>query len=54
MADGYMLLSLNLRGKKSMGLKITISMTVMLAAANFSVQSNKPEQVRSLVLSLAA
>ena len=45
-ADGFMLHSHCLRGRKSMGLKITISMTVMLAAANFAVQCNQPEQVR--------
>ncbi len=28
-------------------------MTVMLAAANFAVELNKPEQIRSLVLALA-
>ena len=53
-ADGFMLHSHYLRGRKSMALKITISMTVMLAAANFAVQCNQPEQVRSLVRSLAA
>lgn len=53
-ADGFMLHSHYLRGRKSMGLKITISMTVMMAAANFAMQLNQPEQVRSLVLSLAA
>ncbi len=52
-ADGLMLHSHYLRGRKAMGLKITISITVMLAAANFAVQCNQPEQVRSLVLSLA-
>ena len=53
-ADGFMLHSHYLRGKRSMGLKVTVSMTVMLAAANFAMQLNKPEQIRSLVLSLAA
>ena len=53
-ADGFMLHSHYLRGRQSMELKITISMTVMLAAANFAMQLNKPEQIRSLVLSLAA
>ena len=53
-ADEFMLHSHYLRGRKSMGLKITISMTVMLAVANFAIQCNKPEQVRLLVLSLAA
>ena len=53
-ADGFMLHSHYLRGRQSKGLKITISMTVMLAAVNFAMQLNKPEQIRSLVLSLAA
>lgn len=53
-ADGFMLHSHYLRGRQSMGLKITISMTVMMAAANFAIQLNQPEQVRSLVSSLAA
>ena len=53
-ADGFMLHSHYLRGKQSMGLKITVSMTVMLAAANFAMQLNEPEQIRSLVLSPAA
>ena len=53
-ADGFMLHSHYLRGKQSMGLKITVSMTVMLATANFAMQLNKPEQIQSLVLSLAA
>ena len=53
-ADGFMLHSHYLRDRKSMGVKITISKTVMLAVANFAVQCNQPEQVRSLVLSLAA
>ena len=54
MADGFMLHSHYLRGKQSMGLKITVSMTVMLVAANFAMQLIKPEQIQSLVLSLAA
>ncbi len=53
-ADGFMLHSHYLRGKKSLGLKVTISMVVMMAAANFAMQLNKPDEVRSLVLSLAA
>ena len=53
-ADGFMLHSHDLRGKQSMGLKITLSMTVMPAAANFAMQLNRPEQTRSLALSLAA
>ncbi len=53
-ADGFMLHSHGLRGKESMGLKVTVLMSVMLAAANFAVQLNQPEQVRSLMLSLAA
>ena len=53
-ADGFMLHSHYLRGRKSMALKITISMTVMLVAVDFAVQCNQPEQVRPLVWSLAA
>ena len=53
-ADGFMLHSHCLRGRKSMALKITISMAVMLAAANFAIQCNQPEQVRSLALSPTA
>ena len=53
-ADDFMLHSHYLRVKQSMGLKITVSMTMMLAAANFAMQLNKPEQIRSLVLSLIA
>ena len=53
-ADGFMLHSHELRGKQSMGLKITVSMTVMLAATNLAMQLNRPEQTRSLALSLAA
>ena len=53
-ADGFMLHSHDLSGKQSMGLKITVSMTVMPAAANLAMQLNRPEQTRSLVLSLAA
>lgn len=37
-----------------MGPKVTISMTVMLTAANFAIQLNNPEQTCSLVLSPVA
>ena len=53
-ADGFMLHSHDLRGKQSMGLKITVPMTVMPAAANLAMQLNRPDQTRSLELSLAA
>lgn len=53
-ADGFMLHSHYLRGQRSMGLKVTISMTVMMAAANFALRMNQPKEVRSLVLALAA
>ena len=53
-ADGFMLHSHDLRGKQSMGLKITVSMTVMPTAANLAMQLNRPDQTRSLELSLAA
>ena len=54
LADGCMLHSHYLRGQGNMGLKIIISMTVMLAAANVAIQSQRPEQVRSLIKALAA
>lgn len=53
-ADGFMLHIYDLRGKQSMGLKITVSMMVMPAAGNFAMQLNRPEQIRSLALALAA
>lgn len=53
-ADGFMQHSHYLRGQDSIGLKIAVSMTVMLAAANYAMQLNRPAQVHSLVLSLAA
>ena len=40
-ADGFMMHSHYLCGRKSMGLKITISKTVMLASANFAVECNQ-------------
>ena len=49
-ADGFMLHSHDLCGKQSMGLKITVSMTVMPAAANLAMQLNRPDQTRSLAL----
>ncbi len=54
LADGCMLHSHYLRGQGNMGLKIIISMTVMLAAANVAIKSQRPEQVRSLIKALAA
>ena len=45
LADGCMLHSHSLRGQGNMGLKIIISMTVMLAAANVAIQSQHPDQV---------
>ena len=54
LADGRMLHSHYLRGQGNMGLKIIISMTMMLAAANVAIQSQRPEQVRSLIKALAA
>ena len=54
LADGCMLHSHYLRGQGNMGLKIIISMTVMLVAANVAIQLQRPEQVRSLIKALAA
>ncbi len=54
LADGCMLHGHYLRGQGNIGLKIIISMTVMLAAANVAIQSQRPEQVRSLIKALAA
>ena len=52
--DGCMLHSHYLRGQGNMALKIIISMTVMLAAANVAIESRPPEQVRLLTKALAA
>ncbi len=54
LADGCMLHSHSLRGQGTLGLKIITSMIVMLAAANVSIESQRPEQVRSLIKALAA
>ena len=43
-----------IRGQKRMALRISMSMTVMLAAACFAIESGKPERMRSLVKDLAA
>ena len=54
MEDRFMLHSHYLCGRQSVVLKVSVSMTVMMAAADFAMQLNQPEQVRALALSLAA
>ncbi len=54
LAEGCMPHSHYLRGQGNLGRKIIISMTVMLAVANVAIQSQRPEQVRSLIKALAA
>ncbi len=53
-ADGFLMEDHYIRGQKRMALRISMSMTVMLAAACFAIESGKPERMRSLVKDLAA
>ena len=53
-ADGFLMEDHYIRGQKRMALRISMSMTVMLAAACFAIDSGKPERMRSLVKDLAA
>lgn len=51
---GFMLHSYYPHDRMSLGLKVTLSMIVMMATANFAMELNRLEQIRALVMLLAA
>ena len=53
-ADSFLIHNHYLRGQNRMALRITMSMTVMLAAACFAIEAGQPQNMRSLLKPLAA
>ena len=53
-ADSFLMHNHYLRGQRRMALRISMSMTVMLAAACFAIEAGQPQNMRSLVHPLAA